>query len=124
MTGHNVAATQRVTISKEAAKVVRQLQGEHGNLVFHLSGGCCDGSSPMLLNADDMYIDDNDVLMGVLVGINFYMNRSQFQYWQHTFLTVDVVAGRGSSFSLEIPLGLRFIIYSRLLTEEEQTRFN
>ena len=110
---------QRVTITDRAIEIVHQLKDKHGDLIFHLSGGCCDGSRPMLLAATDFYIDDNDVLMGQLAGVNFYMNKAQFQYWQHTFLTVDIVEDRGTSFSLEIPLGLQFIIHSRLLTEAE-----
>jgi len=124
MANEQTTLSQRVDITEKAAKIVKQLKEKHGNLIFHLSGGCCDGSSPMILNAEDLYIDNNDVLMGNIEGINFYMNREQFQYWKHTFLTVDVVEGRGSSFSLEIPLGLRFIIHSRLLTEEELSKLN
>ena len=78
----------------------------------------------MLLCKDDMYLDDSDILMGRVADINFYMNRDQFEYWKHTHLTVDITEGRGGSFSLEIPLGVRFIIRSRLLTEEENAELN
>ena len=124
MADNDAVSVQRVAITDQAARVVRQLTSEHGDLIFHLSGGCCDGSRPMLLPAGDFYIDNNDVLLGQLAGVNFYMNKSQFEYWQHTFLTVDIVEDRGTSFSLEIPLGLQFIIHSRLLTEAELLALN
>lgn len=115
---------ERVAITPEAAKVVEQLASKHGEVIFHQSGGCCDGSSPMLLCKDDMYLDGNDVLMGDVAGVNFYMSRDQFEYWKHTHLTVDITEGRGASFSLEIPLGLRFMTRSRLLTDEENAALN
>ena len=115
---------KRVAITEKAAEIVKMLKDQHGELLFHLSGGCCDGSSPMILKIDDMYIDNSDVLLGQLEGVNFYMNRDQFEYWKHTHLTVDITSGRGSSFSLEIPLRLRFIIHSRLLSEEENSELN
>lgn len=115
---------QRVAITESAQQLVKQLQSQHGELIFHQSGGCCDGSSPMIFPAEDMYLDDSDVLLGQLAGINYYMNQDQFAYWKHTHLTVDITEGRGSSFSLEIPLGFRFIIHSRLLTDEENEALN
>lgn len=115
---------ERVEITEKAAAVVNQLKDTYGELIFHQSGGCCDGSSPMILEKEDMYLDDSDVLLGKIEGVNFYMNRDQFEYWKHTHLTIDVTTGRGSSFSLEIPLGLRFLVHSRLLSEEEAAHFN
>ncbi|RSK40339.1 DUF779 domain-containing protein [Mangrovimonas spongiae] len=115
---------ERIAITEAAAKVVRQLKEKHGELIFHQSGGCCDGSSPMIFEKDDMYLDESDVLLGELEGVSFYMNIDQFEYWKHTHLTIDITEGRGASFSLEIPLGLRFIIHSRLLTEDEEAFFN
>ena len=115
---------ERVAITDKAIDVLNQLKSKHGALIFHQSGGCCDGSAPMVFEDGDMYLDDSDVLLGQLEGVNYYMNQDQFEYWKHTHLTVDVTPGRGSSFSLEIPLGLRFIIHSRLLTEEENTVLN
>ena len=115
---------KRIEITDKATKIVCQLKEKHGDLIFHQSGGCCDGSSPMLLQKDEMYLDESDILLGNLEGVNFYMNQDQFEYWKHTHLTIDVTQGRGSSFSLEIPLGLRFIIHSRLLTKEEIEFFN
>ena len=115
---------ERVAITEKAITVLNQLKAKHGDLIFHQSGGCCDGSSPMILEEGDLYLDDSDILLGQLDGVNYYMNQDQFDYWKHTHLTVDITEGRGSSFSLEIPLGVRFIIHSRLLTEEESTALN
>jgi len=115
---------ERVAITEKAITVLNQLKAKHGNLIFHQSGGCCDGSSPMILEEGDLYLDESDILLGQLDGVNYYMNQDQFDYWKHTHLTVDITAGRGSSFSLEIPLGVRFIIHSRLLTEEESKVLN
>lgn len=114
----------RIAITDKAAEVLEQLKSKHGELIFHQSGGCCDGSSPMLFEKEDMYLDESDILLGKLNGISFYMNQDQFEYWKHTHLTVDITKGRGASFSLEIPLGLRFLIHSRLLTEQENAELN
>ncbi len=115
---------ERVAITEAAIKIVNQLRAQYGALIFHQSGGCCDGSSPMIFEEGEMYLDESDILLGQIEGVNFYMNQDQFEYWKHTHLTVDITKGRGSSFSLEIPLGLRFIIHSRLLTSEEQKVLN
>lgn len=115
---------KRIEITDQAAKTVAILKTKFGELIFHLSGGCCDGSAPMLFEKGELYLDDSDVLLGTIAGVNFYMNIDQFNYWKHTYLTVDITEGRGSSFSLEIPLGKRFIIKSRLLTDQENTYFN
>ncbi|WP_457610962.1 DUF779 domain-containing protein [Lutibacter sp.] len=115
---------ERVAITDEAIKIVEELKAKYGELIFHQSGGCCDGSAPMIFEKEDMYLDDSDILLGQLAGINYYMNQDQFEYWKHTHLTVDITEGRGSSFSLEIPLGVRFIIHSRMLTEKENKVLN
>ncbi|GMT46160.1 MAG: hypothetical protein IEMM0006_1992 [bacterium] len=115
---------ERVAITERAGEVVKQLKAKHGDLIFHQSGGCCDGSAPMILEKGDLYLDDSDILLGQIEGVNYYMNQDQFEYWKYTHLTVDITEGRGSSFSLEIPLGLRFIIHSRLLTDEENSALN
>ncbi|WP_052353406.1 DUF779 domain-containing protein [Dyadobacter tibetensis] len=112
--------TQRVLISPEAERIVEQLKSRYGELMFHQSGGCCDGSQPMCFEAGEFKVGDSDVLLGYIVGAPFYMSRDQFEYWKHTQLTIDVVPGRGSSFSLEIPMGIRFITRSRLYTAEEE----
>ncbi|WP_418511687.1 DUF779 domain-containing protein [Corallibacter sp.] len=115
---------QRLDITEQAKTIVRQLKEKHGDLIFHQSGGCCDGSAPMIFEKDDMYLDESDIHLGDIEGVPFYMNQDQFEYWKHTHLTIDITEGRGASFSLEIPLGLRFIIKSRLLTQEEENYFN
>jgi len=109
----------RVLISDDARKVIDELRDIHGELMFHQSGGCCDGSSPMCYPADEFKTGDSDIYLGDIYGCKFYISRDQFEYWKHTQLTVDVTPGRGSSFSLEIPMGIRFIIRSRLFTEDE-----
>lgn len=106
---------ERVSMTDKAKAIVDQLRAEHGELMFHQSGGCCDGSSPMCFAQGEFMLDDSDILLGELHGCPYYMSAFQYEYWQHTHLTIDVVPGRGSSFSLEIPLGLRFIVKSKLL---------
>ncbi|GAA0874799.1 DUF779 domain-containing protein [Wandonia haliotis] len=110
---------KRISITPEATELVNQLKQEFGELIFHQSGGCCDGSSPMCFQKGDFKIGNSDVLLGEINGCNFYMSADQFEYWKHTHLTLDVTNGRGASFSLEIPYGKRFLIKSRLFTEEE-----
>lgn len=110
---------QRVLVTDAAVTVIRQLQLQYGALMFHQSGGCCDGSAPMCFQQGEFRIGSQDVLMGEIEHCPFYMSKDQFDYWKHTQLTVDVIPGRGSSFSLEIPMGIRFLIRSRLFTEEE-----
>jgi len=110
---------RRVDVTDEAKRVIEKLRAEHGELMFHQSGGCCDGSSPMCFAIGDLKIGANDVRLGTIHGCPFYMAGDQFEYWKNTHLTIDVTEGRGSSFSLEIPMGLRFITHSRLFTDEE-----
>ncbi|XVV13718.1 DUF779 domain-containing protein [Actinoplanes sp. CA-131856] len=117
----------RVDVTPAAADMMRRLRGQHGPLMFHQSGGCCDGSSPMCYLEGEFRTGQSDVLLeslkieGVDEPITFWMSSSQFELWKHTHLTVDVVPGRGSGFSLEAPEGVRFLIRSRLLTSEELT---
>ena len=115
---------KRLEITEKAIAILNKLKEKHGELIFHQSGGCCDGTAPMIFEKDEMYLDDSDILVGQLEGINYYMNEDQFEYWKYTYLTIDIIEGRGSSFSLEIPLGVRFIIHSRLLTDEENIALN
>lgn len=96
----------------------------HGPLMFHQSGGCCDGSQPMCFPRGEFKIGDSDILLGYVFDQPFYMSKDQYEYWKHTQLTLDVVSGRGSSFSLEIPHGIRFVIKSKLFTEEELKELN
>ncbi|MYS23039.1 hypothetical protein GA0115240_147014 [Streptomyces sp. DvalAA-14] len=118
-TGHRV---RRVELTEAAEALVRQLAERNGPLMFHQSGGCCDGSSPMCFPRGEFRVGAADVLLGRVAGDTpFWMSASQFAYWRHTHLTVDVVKGRGSGFSLEAPEGVRFLLRSRLLTEEELT---
>lgn len=109
----------RVLVTPEAENIIRQLQSRFGTLMFHQSGGCCDGSQPMCFEDGDFKVGSSDVRVGSIAGCEFYMSGDQFQYWKFTQLTVDVTPGRGSSFSLEIPLGVRFIIKSRMFSAEE-----
>lgn len=109
----------RVKITEEAAKVVEQLRDRHGELMFHQSGGCCDGSSPMCYPKGEFMVGSSDVWLGEVAGCDFYMAKDQFEFWQHTELTIDVTKGRGASFSLEIPLGLRFVTKSRVFSYDE-----
>ena len=111
--------TPRVTIDPEAEAVVRQLQARFGELMFHQSGGCCDGSQPMCFEKGDFKTGSSDLRIGRIADCDFFMSADQFEYWQHTHLTIGITPGRGSSFSLEIPMGLRFIVHSRLFTDEE-----
>ena len=116
--------TRRVDVTGEAAELLRRLTEQHGPVMFHQSGGCCDGSSPMCYPDGDFLLGEADVHLGDLdIGLErpvpVWMSKAQFAYWQHTHLTIDVVAGRGAGFSLEAPTGTRFLIRSRLLTDEE-----
>jgi len=116
MTSNNLS---RVAVTPAAAAVIDQLRERHGDLMFHQSGGCCDGSSPMCFEQGDFRVGASDVRLGQVHGCDFWMSEDQFAYWKHTHLTVDVTPGRGASFSLEIPLGVRFLIRSRLLEADE-----
>ncbi|SHF64454.1 hypothetical protein SAMN05443575_0526 [Jatrophihabitans endophyticus] len=119
----------RVGVSEPAAGLLRDLTKRHGPLMFHQSGGCCDGSSPMCFPDGEYLLGDGDVHLGDLdVGLDravpVYMSRSQFAYWRHTHITIDVVKGRGAGFSVEAPEGVRFLIRSRLLSEAESAAFD
>ncbi len=111
----------RVELTREAAGLIRRLRAAHGPLMFHQSGGCCDGSAPMCYPAGEFRTGGSDVLLaelevdGVAEPVPFWMSRNQYAAWSHTRLTVDVVAGRGSGFSLEAPEGVRFLIRSRVV---------
>jgi uncharacterized protein (DUF779 family) len=109
----------RVTATDKALALIEKLKAMHGPLMFHQSGGCCDGSQPMCFSTGEFKIGSSDVWMGTISDCKFYMSADQFEYWKHTQLILDVTPGRGSSFSLEIPLGIRFFIHSRMFTEEE-----
>lgn len=115
--------TSRVALTPAAVELLELLWERHGPLMFHQSGGCCDGSSPMCFPAGEFITAEADVLLGrfelgtaeTSKPLEFWMSREQFAYWSHTHLTVDVVPGRGSGFSVEAPEGKRFLIRSRLV---------
>ena len=111
---------ERVTATPAALELLGSLEVEHGPLMFHQSGGCCDGSSPMCYPLGEFRVGSRDVYLGDVAGAPFYMSGPQFKYWKHTHLTVDLVPGRGSGFSVEAPRGVRFLIRSRLFDEAEQ----
>ena len=112
-------AVERVTTTPAADELLARLARRHGPLMFHQSGGCCDGSSPMCYPDGEFRTGPSDVLLGRPAGVPFWMSEAQFAYWAHTHLTVDVVPGRGAGFSLEAPEGVRFLVRSRLFTDEE-----
>jgi uncharacterized protein (DUF779 family) len=119
----------RVDVTPTAAEMIRQLREENGPLMFHQSGGCCDGSSPMCFPAGDFLTGDADQFLGELEAgtpepVPVWMSKEQFAYWRHTHLTIDLVPGRGAGFSLEGPTGFRFLIRSRLLTEDETSELD
>jgi uncharacterized protein (DUF779 family) len=110
---------ERVLITEAAAKMVDKLRTLHGDLLFHQSGGCCDGSAPMCYPSGEFRVGAQDVFLGVIADTPFYMGAAQYEYWKHTQLTIDVVPGRGAGFSLEAPEGVRFLTRSRLFSDEE-----
>ncbi len=112
----------RVLATPAALELIATLRAEHGPLLFHQSGGCCDGSSPMCFGRDDYIVGDLDVRLGEIGGAPFYMSPSQFDYWKHTQLIIDVVPGRGGMFSLENGRDVRFLTRSRLFADDELDR--
>ncbi len=112
-------AVARVSASDKAKAVIDTLREKHGELVFHQSGGCCDGSAPMCFEKGDFLLGSRDLCLGEIHGCKFYMASDQFEFYKFMHILVDITAGRGSSFSLEIPLGLRFIAVSRLFSDAE-----
>ncbi|MCJ2129638.1 DUF779 domain-containing protein [Methylobacterium sp. E-045] len=111
----------RVTATPAAIALIEELRAEHGPVMFHQSGGCCDGSSPMCYPVGDFLTGDSDVHLGQVAGADFWISRPQFQVWKHTHLILDVVPGRGGMFSLENGRDRRFLIRSRIFTDAENT---
>jgi uncharacterized protein (DUF779 family) len=114
--------TSRALITQSAADLLLQLQDRHGALMFHQSGGCCDGSSPMCYPDGDFIVGDRDILLGVFdvgSGVPVWISGPQFDAWKHTQLVIDVVPGRGGGFSLEAPEGMRFLSRGRAFTDAE-----
>jgi uncharacterized protein (DUF779 family) len=109
----------RVDVTETAAALIRDLRAAHGPLLFHQSGGCCDGSAPMCFPRGEFRVGARDVFLGEIEGTPFYMGGDQFEYWKHTQLTIDVVPGRGAGFSLEAPRGVRFLTRSRVFEQAE-----
>ncbi|PKO63888.1 MAG: DUF779 domain-containing protein [Betaproteobacteria bacterium HGW-Betaproteobacteria-16] len=109
----------RIVATPAAEALIDELRARHGDLMFHQSGGCCEGSAPMCLKAGEFLVGTSDVKLGEVHGVPFYMAKFQFQYWEHTHLTLDAIAGHGGQFSLEQGTGRHFIIRSRLFTDEE-----
>jgi uncharacterized protein (DUF779 family) len=116
---------KRVLFTQAAQELLTKLQVMHGPLMFHQSGGCCDGSAPMCFPRNEFKVGQSDVFLGWVgdesANAPFYISGPQFEYWKHTELTVDVVPGRGSGFSVEAPEGVRFLIRSRVFTDDEWT---
>jgi uncharacterized protein (DUF779 family) len=112
----------RVTVTPAAAAVITRLKALHGDLLFHQSGGCCDGSSPMCFPRSEFRTGHQDVMLGTIEGCPFFIGAAQFEYWEHTQLIIDVVPGRGSGFSLEAPEGVRFLTRGRVFTDAEAAR--
>ena len=109
----------RVLATPSALALIERLRGQHGPLLFHQSGGCCDGSSPMCYPAGEFRVGAQDVYLGSISACEFYMGAAQFEYWRHTQLIIDVVEGRGGMFSLEGGSGVRFLTRSRLFSDDE-----
>jgi uncharacterized protein (DUF779 family) len=118
-TTKQIKTPEQVIASPKAAALMQRLTAKHGPVMFHQSGGCCDGSSPMCYPAGEFMVGDSDVLLGTLNGAPFYISRSQFEYWKHTQIVLDVVPGMGGMFSLENGEGVRFLIRSRVFTNDE-----
>lgn len=110
---------EQVKATASAIALIDTLRGRHGDILFHQSGGCCDGSSPMCYPCNDFIIGDRDIRLGEIGGAPFYISAPQFEYWKHTQLIIDVVPGRGGMFSLENGEGVRFLVRSRLFADDE-----
>ena len=109
----------QVVATDATLALLDELAARHGPLMFHQSGGCCDGSAPMCFAQGDFILGDNDVHLGDIGGVPFYISESQYEYWCHTQLIIDVVPGRGGMFSLEGPTGKRFLTRSRFYEDAE-----
>jgi len=115
-----MAPPPRILATDAAVAMIGALRDKHGPMMFHQSGGCCDGSAPMCYPAGEFRVGTQDVLLGQVAGnVPVWIGAAQFDYWRHTQVTIDVVPGRGAGFSLEGPEGVRFVIRSRIFTDEE-----
>lgn len=111
--------TERLAVTDEAKEIIDRLKERHGELIFHMSGGCCDGSAPMCFEKGDFILGSRDLCLGEIHGCPFYMASDTFEYYRFMHITIDVTKGRGASFSLEIPMGVRFIASYRIFSDEE-----
>ncbi len=118
----DIGKLSRVSATPAALELIARIKAQHGELLFHQSGGCCDGSAPMCFPRGEFLVGDVDVKLGEIGGVPFHMSRSQFAYWEHTHLIIDAIPGSGGMFSLERPTGLRFITRSRLYSDQELAR--
>ena len=109
----------RVIATPAAIELINKLRAEHGDVLFHQSGGCCDGSAPMMFPRNEFMVGSSDIKLGTIADVPFYMSESQFEYWQNTQLIIDAIPGNGGMFSLERPSGLRFLTRSRLFEDYE-----
>jgi uncharacterized protein (DUF779 family) len=119
MTETTIETVPQVVATDATLALLDELKARHGPLMFHQSGGCCDGSAPMCFAQGDFILGDNDVHLGDIGGVPFYISESQYEYWCHTQLIIDVVPGRGGMFSLEGPTGRRFLTRSRFYEDAE-----
>ncbi len=110
---------KRVISTEKTEKLISELVNDHGPLVFHQSGGCCDGSAPMCFPRSEFKVGSRDVFLGEIGQQPFFIAEDQYSYWEHTQLIIDVVKGRGGMFSVEGPTGNRFLTRSRVFTEDE-----
>jgi uncharacterized protein len=110
---------ERVVATQAARAWIDKLTAQHGTLAFHQSGGCCDGSSPMCFQKGEFKLGGADILLGLIGSAEFHIAAEQYKLWEHTQLIIDVVQGRGASFSLEIPEGIRFLTRGRMFTDAE-----
>ena len=118
---------ERISITPAAVEVVEKLKEEHGDLVFNQSGGCCDGTAPMCYAKGDFYVPSRNIKLGELCGVEFFIDKDQFEYFRHSHITIDVKEEKGAfgnSFSLEIDLGYQFITVSRIFTDEEYSQLS
>lgn len=106
---------KKVIATKEAQNLIKQLQEQHGQLIFIHSEGCCDGTSPICMKAGDFYLGSRDEQIGVVLDVPYYMNNSNFSYWQHLQIVIDVIDGIGNSFSLESAENKTFVIRAKQL---------
>ncbi|BCM83521.1 acetaldehyde dehydrogenase [Methylobacterium indicum] len=124
MTDPAITLPPRVVATPAALDLIETLRREHGPILFHQSGGCCDGSAPMCYAVGDFLTGDSDVHLGAIGGAEFFISAPQFAYWKHTQLIIDVVPGRGGMFSLENGTGQRFLLRSRLFDDAESEALN